>query len=1534
MVRQKLFFTMDKPNLPEEKNSDGNAGVQKAPDVTEGNTLPTFINNWVPLPSTASGTSALGMGSTLNLNLPNFYQGGGGSVISGPPLLGGAMPSNGAPNNGTSTNGPTGTSTNSRSEYLNMNNQSMPTNQRALPGAAAINNLSADSTGQRSHSNSFNGFSYSQHAYGTATGMPNATGNLPSTGGLATNHIDFMNINNSPPLLSSASATSSGMFLTSLPGKSGDNMNMLNHQNIYGNMHNMLPSGSTSYTNLSAYGNANTNNASEGIAGGTQNNNVGAKRPQPTPTAYSAAVSSVAGNANKKAKGVANRSRTTSAAAPNMEGQGVSTLPPLGGISQPLLQQQQQQQQQQLDQTNSMSSNNLSGMAVSSARGGNPTSPVFDSTAGYSVASGGTNGGTAGNTTAPGQILPQTTTTNLSKSNSTNISTSGAPTTMASTAPHNTVKMTGPAPPSSTTITYPIMAAYKSSSVMSTGLVSNYVPGGANYTTTTSLHPGQGMQNYVYNTTNNVSGPALTNNNYVGGAVGTAGSQVGMQNTSLNNSKLSNNNLTNQSVSSDGTNRGYSYLPGNAANNGSNVNYQSQQMHAPLGQNSALPNQQNINASHASAQHLQYSNNNIPSNLNYSTSGPAQGMTYNPQQQQSQLQQQSLHPSHQQQNSYLRPQPVLHSNNSNMSNPSLQQGGNQMPLSGNNMYNSGHSNNNMMTTTGSTVGNNGGAVQLQNYPLNTMHGQGHLGNTYNNTGMNSMNNAMNNNNNMPMNYNSLNTSTAQQQQQQAANNKAAPARARVRNKTPRPGKKALAGAATGPGDADGPPASVTDTNNQAPGAAVTRPMTYKEKRAASSKKAIAAAAAAAAAEAERNGDPAAASLLLQADTRRRDTKRDRDNSLVEGEAGRSEREKAEKEESTTALLKRREPIVSRIEDIEDLKFLGRKGPGFVPPPIAPVPSMLAQPVKSEEGWGESVEKPVVQARGLREDGQRPKTHWDFVLQEVQWMALDFRQELRWKVAASQRTAAACASSSSRCVLSARTSKLSPADATQARAVAKTLAQRVAAYWQQLTDNIASSGDHAACLRSLLAGASYMSESFSDSEQENVKPENINKWTDKILSLPSTIRGSDSGASLDDASTAMSTKSAYFHSTPAASAGNAVVSLLPHQLAALELINALNVEKFGAVMHGKAYIGKTTAGCVLVKEWLQRREDAEENSSPVVVIVAERRCVFRWATELRSQQLPRVEVWSPSACAKTATTEDSSTLTGRVVVVSCDLLPSFLQSACYEMMSGIKKENVESLRMDVEESEELSVPRDVLQGVLVDRRCVSESPGSTPTATCAGGKRSVLGQLAAHLDGRLTRRCLVVEDAYIPGNVLESLNFLTPGTHYRDWAAKYPSAVAATTPAAAGEKETENHQEQIVSNTLNQLLSNLSVAMKLPNNADSVIAAQVYFTFSLRLFPSLKFQCWLLSFADKTRSGHPGDGQRAGSLVLRRRFAPRSPPIDLLWREHHKARGGPVTIAEDVFPRGVADPPGSWTCAVAACAPRSSLRRHAALRVGQ
>eukprot|EP01034_Spumella_vulgaris_P022754 gene22754-28912_t len=85
--------------------------------------------------------------------------------------------------------------------------------------------------------------------------------------------------------------------------------------------------------------------------------------------------------------------------------------------------------------------------------------------------------------------------------------------------------------------------------------------------------------------------------------------------------------------------------------------------------------------------------------------------------------------------------------------------------------------------------------------------------------------------------------------------------------------------------------------------------------------------------------------------------------------------KADKEESVTSLNKRRDAAMAKLMSLENAKMLGRKS--------------ISQSLQS-----------AIQPRR--------KVLWDYVCEEVQFMAIDFRQELKWKMAVCRSIAVECA----------------------------------------------------------------------------------------------------------------------------------------------------------------------------------------------------------------------------------------------------------------------------------------------------------------------------------------------------------------------------------------------------------------------------------------------------------------------------------------------------------------------------------------------
>ena len=78
----------------------------------------------------------------------------------------------------------------------------------------------------------------------------------------------------------------------------------------------------------------------------------------------------------------------------------------------------------------------------------------------------------------------------------------------------------------------------------------------------------------------------------------------------------------------------------------------------------------------------------------------------------------------------------------------------------------------------------------------------------------------------------------------------------------------------------------------------------------------------------------------------------------------------EKEETVSVLAKRREAISNKLAALEKRAWLSKTAP----PPFVP----------------------------------RLKSHMDFLLEEIQWMAVDFRQERRWKFSVAKSVATQCA----------------------------------------------------------------------------------------------------------------------------------------------------------------------------------------------------------------------------------------------------------------------------------------------------------------------------------------------------------------------------------------------------------------------------------------------------------------------------------------------------------------------------------------------
>uniref|UniRef100_A0A674NRX3 E1A binding protein p400 n=1 Tax=Takifugu rubripes TaxID=31033 RepID=A0A674NRX3_TAKRU len=99
------------------------------------------------------------------------------------------------------------------------------------------------------------------------------------------------------------------------------------------------------------------------------------------------------------------------------------------------------------------------------------------------------------------------------------------------------------------------------------------------------------------------------------------------------------------------------------------------------------------------------------------------------------------------------------------------------------------------------------------------------------------------------------------------------------------------------------------------------------------------------------------------------------------------------------------------------------------------------------------------------DASRPKSHWDYLLEEMQWMAADFAQERRWKEAAAKKLVRTCARYHQEQKRSEERSKQEKE--IQLRHIASTIAREVEFFWSNIEQVCAVDFYHVCTIASLI-----------------------------------------------------------------------------------------------------------------------------------------------------------------------------------------------------------------------------------------------------------------------------------------------------------------------------------------------------------------------------------------------------------------------------------------------------------------------------------
>jgi len=439
------------------------------------------------------------------------------------------------------------------------------------------------------------------------------------------------------------------------------------------------------------------------------------------------------------------------------------------------------------------------------------------------------------------------------------------------------------------------------------------------------------------------------------------------------------------------------------------------------------------------------------------------------------------------------------------------------------------------------------------------------------------------------------------------------------------------------------------------------------------------------------------------------------------------------------------------------------------------------------------------------------------------LALDFRQELRWKLSASRSVAEAICTADSSCSQKMiieklqtmskdyTSSEITSSDKSDAEIVASTLSASVSMLWKGWEATILGSSERSVVLDSLFR---YWDPLSTDDDKTTEPVDTVESSgpiscleneIDRVLSIPLLL--DDDGAFKSD----VVSNGDVLHNSPAQPSKPTSI-LQTHQEGVLRKVQFLNRLGFGAGVYGKAFVGKTVALCFLIQDWLSKpSEHASSVTSDrsadsvmsslrkkIVILVAARKCIFRWISELRRlQSMFAAVLWSSRFNASEHKFAGST-----VMVVPLECLQVFLASNFLNKLM----------------SEDGSLSTPTLNGILLDVRCQDPIDHNSLNPK-RDTFQSSLFKLTSQLSVSFANRCILSELSFLSDSHLQLLNFLMPKTSFNQWTQKYM-------PQSQSDEDSTIAQHPINRNTLVQLLFNLSIHLEAPVSIESIANTQV------------------------------------------------------------------------------------------------------------
>lgn len=446
-----------------------------------------------------------------------------------------------------------------------------------------------------------------------------------------------------------------------------------------------------------------------------------------------------------------------------------------------------------------------------------------------------------------------------------------------------------------------------------------------------------------------------------------------------------------------------------------------------------------------------------------------------------------------------------------------------------------------------------------------------------------------------------------------------------------------------------------------------------------------------------------------------------------------------KEESVHAkLIKKRTLLLNKLNAIENSKYFARR--------YAPLPQI------------------------------RPKSHWDHVLDEVQWLALDFRQELRYKHAYCQAVAGACVE-----YKQAKEYRRSILQNDCALTAARSTAKAFSSHLQQVANECHN-------------GAVVIN-SIVDVDAD-AAASSISAAIEKILSLPSTAVPTP--AVIPTPTPTHGSYSRHKHASLSS-------LLLPHQQAVVTQFAQLSAAGFGTMAFGKAFTGKTVTVLHHSLSWIPKVSRSRANSSAMdvdgqpsileskhfLVVFAAQKALPKWLSAVKQHYQDEccVLLWAEGRdLAAEATFDQSKKLLVLVCLEHIELFSRTVRNN-HSVQAHFK-----GWIVDVRATITLSEPgtKGLVQVEIMEKtRC-----------------KEHLISLANHFSSLKCPRLLVSDASLLALDRIAVLSVLIPGTTYEAIMAKLH----------------ENLQETQIN--LSKALVNLSIHVAMPSESVALANAQI------------------------------------------------------------------------------------------------------------